>query len=164
MKTLYIVVAILLISLLLFFLGTTEYSDTHTFSLATVEKGDMSQFFLVFAIIFPAFTGMTAGVGLSGDLKKPSKSIPLGTVLATVTGMIVYCVQTDSINRSGNPQGSFQSAGHGGHRPGRGNYHTPWTGSLHILFGHRLNYCSTPYPSGTGRRCFLPFKTVQPFH
>jgi len=90
MKTLYIVVAILLISLLLFFLGTTEYSTTHTFSLASVEKGDMSQFFLVFAIIFPAFTGMTAGVGLSGDLKKPGKSIPLGTILATVTGMIVY--------------------------------------------------------------------------
>lgn len=90
MKTLYFVVAILLISLLLFFLGNTEYSSTHTFSLTSVEKGDMGQFFLVFAIIFPAFTGMTAGVGLSGDLKKPGKSIPLGTILATVTGMIVY--------------------------------------------------------------------------
>ncbi|MCD4710102.1 MAG: amino acid permease [Bacteroidales bacterium] len=90
MKTLYFVVAILLISLLLFFLGNTEYAATNTFSLTSVEKGDMSQFFLVFAIIFPAFTGMTAGVGLSGDLKKPGKSIPRGTILATVTGMIVY--------------------------------------------------------------------------
>ena len=33
------------------------------------------------AIIFPAFTGMTAGVGLSGDLKDPKKSIPTGTDL-----------------------------------------------------------------------------------
>jgi len=90
MKTLYFVVAILLISLLLFFLGNTEYSTTHTFSLSSLEKGDMSQFFIVFAIIFPAFTGMTAGVGLSGDLKKPSRSIPMGTILATLTGMIVY--------------------------------------------------------------------------
>jgi amino acid transporter len=90
MKTLYLVVAILVVSLVLFFLGSTDYSATHTFSLSSMQKGDMSQFFMVFAIIFPAFTGMTAGVGLSGDLKKPSRSIPLGTVLATVTGMIVY--------------------------------------------------------------------------
>lgn len=90
MKTLYIVVAILVVSLVLFFMGNTEYSAEHTFSLSSMEKGDMSQFFLVFAIIFPAFTGITAGVGLSGDLKKPSKSIPLGTILATFTGMIVY--------------------------------------------------------------------------
>lgn len=47
-------------------------------------------FFTVFAICFPAFTGMTAGVGLSGDLKDPKKSIPLGTLSATIIGMIVY--------------------------------------------------------------------------
>ncbi len=91
MKTLYIVVAILLVSLGLFFLGGTEYGETHAFSLASAERGDVkNNFFLVFAIIFPAFTGITAGVGLSGDLKKPSKSIPIGTLLATITGMIVY--------------------------------------------------------------------------
>lgn len=90
MKTLYVVVAILIISLALFFLGSTEYSQTEPFSLLSPEKGDLSQFFVVFAIIFPAFTGMTAGVGLSGDLKKPGKSIPLGTILATIIGMIVY--------------------------------------------------------------------------
>ena len=90
MKTLYLVVTILLGSLLLFFLGHTEYSEAHTFTLATAARGDMSQFFIVFAIIFPAFTGMTAGVGLSGDLKKPSKSIPLGTILGTLTGMVMY--------------------------------------------------------------------------
>jgi amino acid transporter len=90
MKTLYVVVAILLVSLVMFFLGNTEYSQTSTFSFLSPGKGDMSQFFLVFAIIFPAFTGMTAGVGLSGDLKKPGKSIPMGTILATFIGMIVY--------------------------------------------------------------------------
>ena len=47
-------------------------------------------FVMVFSIVFPAFTGMTAGVGLSGDLKNPSKSIPKGVLLATVTGLLVY--------------------------------------------------------------------------
>ncbi len=47
-------------------------------------------FVMVFSIVFPAFTGMTAGVGLSGDLKNPSKSIPKGVLLATVTGLVVY--------------------------------------------------------------------------
>jgi hypothetical protein len=57
------------------------------------QKVDNSDgFFIVFAIIFPAFTGMTAGVGLSGDLKNPRKSIPLGTLSATLVGMIVYII------------------------------------------------------------------------
>jgi hypothetical protein len=49
-----------------------------------------NNFFVMFAICFPAFTGMTAGVGLSGDLRNPGKSIPLGTMCATLTGLVVY--------------------------------------------------------------------------
>ena len=33
---------------------------------------------------------MTAGVGLSGDFASPRRSIPLGTLAATLTGMVVY--------------------------------------------------------------------------
>ena len=61
-------------------------------------------FFTVFAIIFPAFTGMTAGVGLSGDLKSPRKSIPLGTLAGTVTGMIVYFFIAYKLSTSASPQ------------------------------------------------------------
>lgn len=89
-KALYFVVGILFISLLLFFLGKTDYSTVSDFSLKTAAFRNTDNFFLVFAIIFPAFTGMTAGVGLSGDLKNPSKSIPLGTTAATVIGMVIY--------------------------------------------------------------------------
>ncbi|MBT8290010.1 MAG: amino acid permease [Muriicola sp.] len=89
-KTLYVVVSILALSLILFFMGSTPYSEAFDNSLlfknVTTDKG----FFYVFAIIFPAFTGMTAGVGLSGDLRNPKKSIPLGTLSATIAGMIIY--------------------------------------------------------------------------
>src|SRR5210317_2255024 len=64
--------------------------ETANRSIISGSFRNMNQFFLVFAIIFPAFTGMTAGVGLSGDLKNPGKSIPIGTIAATVAGMVVY--------------------------------------------------------------------------
>ncbi|MEM1218622.1 MAG: amino acid permease [Bacteroidota bacterium] len=60
-------------------------------------------FFTVFAIIFPAFTGMTAGVGLSGDLAKPGRSIPLGTLAGTLTGMVVYVLITLKLTVSASP-------------------------------------------------------------
>lgn len=124
-KTLYIVVATLGISMIAFFAGETEHQKVdfdpfvtiytaaeappadETFSTTIpTEDGVLPEttppadepsgpgfplsFFTVFAIIFPAFTGMTAGVGLSGDLRDPGRSIPLGTLAATIGGMIVY--------------------------------------------------------------------------
>ena len=61
-------------------------------------------FFVVFAIIFPAFTGMTAGVGLSGDLKNPGKSIPLGTLAGTLCGMVMYLFIAWKLAASAPPQ------------------------------------------------------------
>ncbi|WP_020537286.1 amino acid permease [Lewinella cohaerens] len=61
-------------------------------------------FFTVFAIIFPAFTGMTAGVGLSGDLRDPGRSIPLGTLAATIGGMFVYFLIAYKLAVSASPE------------------------------------------------------------
>ena len=47
-------------------------------------------FWVVFAVFFPAVTGIEAGLGMSGDLKNPAKALPLGTLAAIITGYIVY--------------------------------------------------------------------------
>jgi amino acid transporter len=44
----------------------------------------------LFAIFFPAVTGFTQGVSMSGDLKDPAKSLPLGTFLAVGVSTVVY--------------------------------------------------------------------------
>jgi potassium/chloride transporter 4/5/6 len=47
-------------------------------------------FWAVFAIFFPAVTGMESSVSLSGDLKNPSRSLPIGTISAILIGYLIY--------------------------------------------------------------------------
>ena len=69
---------------------------------AAITGGD--RFGTVFAICFPAFTGMIAGLGLSGDLRNPQRSIPLGTIGATVAGMVVYVLVAFKLAQSATPE------------------------------------------------------------
>nr|CAH0110929.1 unnamed protein product [Daphnia galeata] len=55
-----------------------------------VSNGIQQGFFTVFAIFFPAATGILAGANISGDLKNPSEAIPKGTLLAIFTTSISY--------------------------------------------------------------------------
>ncbi|MFT5980558.1 MAG: amino acid transporter [Flavobacteriales bacterium] len=98
-KALYLVVVVLLISLILFFLGTGPGNGNQNDWSATIPDAILGldgesikrfSFFEVFTFIFPAFTGIAAGLGLSGDLKDPKKSIPRGTMWATVVGIVIY--------------------------------------------------------------------------
>ncbi len=58
----------------------------------------------VFATCFPAFTGMIAGLGLSGDLRNPQRSIPFGTIAATLAGMVVYTFVAIKLARHASPE------------------------------------------------------------
>ncbi|HPE84497.1 MAG TPA: amino acid permease, partial [Aequorivita sp.] len=48
------------------------------------------RFFCCFRYYFSCFHRNDSRSWLSGELKKPSVSIPLGTTLATISGMIIY--------------------------------------------------------------------------
>ena len=76
-------------------------------------------FTVSFHIIFPAFTGMTAGVGLSGDLRDPGRSIPLGTLAATIGGMVVYFFITYKLASAASPVRPAKIAAPAPHRPCR---------------------------------------------
>ena len=51
-----------------------------------------SGFWIAFAIFFPAVTGFTQGVNMSGDLRTAGRSIPLGTAAAVAISFVIYVV------------------------------------------------------------------------
>lgn len=61
-------------------------------SLAAPELPGRQGFWVVFAVFFPAVTGVVAGVGLSGDLKDPRRSIPRGILSAVAVTGALYLV------------------------------------------------------------------------
>jgi len=102
MKALYGVVVILFTSIIMFFAGESQHSFNEINFTQTIDNPD--SFFFVFTIIFPAFTGLAAGLGLSGDLKDPSRSIPRGTILATFVGVFVYIAVAFKLVVSASPE------------------------------------------------------------
>jgi len=54
------------------------------------DYGIGNSFFVMFALFFPAATGIMAGANMSGDLKKPGRAIPLGTLASIGVTAVIY--------------------------------------------------------------------------
>ncbi len=88
-KTQYIIMGAIAISLVSIFLGSWEFAPIEVSNFGNESSVPMAT---VFAIFFPAVTGFTAGIAMSGDLKDPKKSIPAGTIAAIIVGFLIYIV------------------------------------------------------------------------
>ncbi len=87
LKAQFFILAAIVVSLVSIFFGTKELAP-ETVQMFSSENSVSLE--VVFAVFFPAVTGFTAGIAMSGDLKDPKKSIPIGTLSAIGVGLIVY--------------------------------------------------------------------------
>ena len=87
LKIQYVILAILIAALISFFSGGWgSFIEPNL----TAQYTDGISFWIVFAVFFPAVTGIEVGISLSGDLKDPSRSIPRGTIASIIITALVY--------------------------------------------------------------------------
>ena len=85
-----LIMVVLVAALVSFFVGGIEKWDGQTLAGNWQRPQDGIPFWTAFALFFPAMTGFTQGVSMSGDLRDPGRSLPLGTFAAVGLSILVY--------------------------------------------------------------------------
>ena len=86
LKIQYIILGLIVLSLGSIFLGNQNSLKVGSDIIKSPN------FATLFGLFFPAVTGFTAGVAMSGDLRNPKISIPWGTMLSISIGLLVYLI------------------------------------------------------------------------
>lgn len=87
LKAQYLILVLIVSSLVSFFMGSGEYIAPLSPDIIVPEK---KEFWPVFAVFFPAVTGILSGLSMSGDLKNPERSIPWGTLASVACSYAIY--------------------------------------------------------------------------
>ncbi|MCA9718075.1 MAG: hypothetical protein KC468_25615 [Myxococcales bacterium] len=114
-KTQYVIMGLIALSLISIFASPVSWREPVDVQWFGEYRGDAETGFLgtdfwgVFAVFFPATTGILAGANMSGDLKDPRRAIPHGTLWAIGISTVIYfaiavwCARTGSLDAlSGN--------------------------------------------------------------
>ncbi len=89
-KTQFFILAAIFLSLVSVIVGIFLHTDLQASTPALLPVANAPDIMVLFAVFFPAATGFTAGVAMSGDLKSPRIAIPKGTLWAIGVGLFVY--------------------------------------------------------------------------
>lgn len=85
-----LIMGILIAALVSVFVGAAGLFSVADVSAAAAPFEKSPGFWILFAVFFPAVTGFTQGVSMSGDLKSPGRAIPVGILSAVGVSTIVY--------------------------------------------------------------------------
>ncbi|MBX3357259.1 MAG: amino acid permease [Phycisphaeraceae bacterium] len=86
----FVVMGALVVALGSFYVGAFGLASERTLVASLTPPEDGSGFWILFAIFFPAVTGFTQGVSMSGDLRDSARSLPRGTFWAVGVSTAVY--------------------------------------------------------------------------
>jgi amino acid transporter len=108
-KTQFIIMGIIVLSLISIVIAAYEGSmqiptsdalSWGSFKGSPENNFSGSTFWIVFAVFFPAATGIMAGANMSGELKDPKRSIPHGTLWAIGVSYFIYMLLAFWVARS----------------------------------------------------------------
>jgi amino acid transporter len=86
----YVVMAMIVAAILSFAIGVFGHWNPTYLAFNFGSFNGWGNFWIAFAIFFPAVTGFTQGVNMSGDLADAGKSIPRGTAYAVGLSFVIY--------------------------------------------------------------------------
>ena len=86
----FVVMIVLACAIGAFFWGASGTWSIHLLAESWFVDEGGGGFWVAFAIFFPAVTGFTQGVSMSGDLRDPARSLPRGTFAAVALSTLVY--------------------------------------------------------------------------